>query len=737
MGMLRRHLVLAVLLFVLISGAGVAYSLFMWLKYPTYQSTVLIQIEAGQGAIGAAEIPSVEQPIQSTLLEQFINDQIGSIRQPSTLRKALDPRAATEFSSQLLYANRERTLQLDSDIDKRTQYIAQEAPAMLEAEGPEEMTAELDNRLSVGSPFRSTRITISLAGEDAQLITDLVNAVADSYMLAYKADRASRQNRRMQGLETQFSNIKNQLAIKTGEIAAFKRDNPAIRVTAGLTDIQQQLELFQRARTEAQLELFQRGLEKAVIDQPIEEQKATPDMVLAIETDPLLSNYQAALSSLIRDREQLLTRFSPEYKAVQDTESRIATTKAMVESRRQQLEKTLIARRSEELLARFDAAEKRFQQIDQQYTEAARKATQYEQASINYDQKMEEAKQLQSDVQDVQSAKTRLQIIIDASASNVSIAQPGTVPAPSDKYGPKLQFYIPGSILLGFIISVVMVLMVELIDNRVRTPQQVQRLVQIPVLGNIPDRKEDPHTAAVSQLSRVALEAPQSLMAESFRELRTALLYSTDTDLKTLLITSGRAGVGKTVIAANLAITLAQGGSHVLVIDANFRRPLVHRVFDLPNTVGLSSVLARLNSFDEAVHTSSVANLDVLTCGPLPPSPGDLLGSEAMQNLLTEVRGRYDAVVIDGPPILVVSDANVLCSMVDGTVLVVSAASTPRGVAIRATRTLRSLKARVVGAVLNRVRATKGGYFREQYKSYYAYAGTSGDDTAAPATKAS
>ena len=244
--------------------------------------------------------------------------------------------------------------------------------------------------------------------------------------------------------------------------------------------------------------------------------------------------------------------------------------------------------------------------------------------------------------------------------------------------------------------------------------------------------REDPQAAAVPQLSRVAMAAPQSLMAESFRELRTALLYSTDTELKTLMITSGRAGVGKTVVASNLAITLAQGGSRTLLIDTNFRRPLVHRVFDLPNNVGLSEILTRRSRFDEAVHTSSVANLDVLTCGTVPPSPADLLGSEGMQNLLADVRGRYDAVVLDGPPILVVSDAHVLCGMVDGTALVVSAVSTPRGVAIRATRTLRNLRARVVGAVLNRVRATKGGYFREQYKSYYAYAGVGATSVGSP-----
>jgi len=310
------------------------------------------------------------------------------------------------------------------------------------------------------------------------------------------------------------------------------------------------------------------------------------------------------------------------------------------------------------------------------------------------------------------------------SANNVSIRKIARPPDASDKSGPALLLYIPGCLVLGLIVGVGLALLVELIDNRVRTPLQVIRNVQMTVLGTVPDRKEDAATRRLEDLSLVTTQVPQSLMAESFRQLRTALLYSTDTELKTLLVTSPRAGEGKSTVASNLAVTLAGSGSRVLLVDANFRRPMVHRAFDLPNSVGLSSVLVRLNSFDEATQATTVANLDCLCCGPVPPSPGDLLGSEAMQNLLAEAQGRYDNVILDGTPVLVVSDAHVLCSMVDGVVMVISCSQTSRGVALRTKRTLQGFRARLVGAVLNRIRAQKGGYFREAYKSYYDYAGT-------------
>jgi capsular exopolysaccharide synthesis family protein len=313
-------------------------------------------------------------------------------------------------------------------------------------------------------------------------------------------------------------------------------------------------------------------------------------------------------------------------------------------------------------------------------------------------------------------------VTAEITANSISVANWATEPQRTEKAGPSLLIYLPGSIFLGLLISIGLSLLVELIDNRIRTPQQVIRLLHLPVLGAVPDRKEDQDVRTLQDLPLASARAPQSLIAESFRQLRTALMYSTDTDLKTLLITSPKGGTGKSIVASNLAVTMAMGGSRVLLVDTNFRRPMVHRMFDLPNSIGLSSVLARLNSLDEAIQSTTVANLDVLSCGPLPPSPADLLGSEAMQTLLVETGKRYDNIILDGAPVLVVADAHVLCGMADGTVLVVDGLETSRGVASRARRTLLGFRARLVGAVLNRVRARKGGYFRESYQAYYDYA---------------
>ena len=724
LGMLRRHVAMIVVLTLIIGLTGTALTLYLYRVHPIYRAEARISIDPGLGTrdVGG-RIPLVQNQIQIPQVKNFINTQVRRILAPGTLDLALSPETAKRIINELEVAAGERTLVTDAAILERSQRIQQNADRLLGKGSPAIKMAELSRKLVVENVYETTLISVSLEGRDRQLIADLVNSVVDSYMLSYKGERKNWDARRGQGLGRQLNNVQGRLAQARNALQVFKDERGGVRMVGERTDITQRLILLQNARTQAQLDVIAMQLMKQQLEAMQDDVTATAEMELRIQTDPTLLGLRATETDLLSIREQRLTRFTIGHDEVKNLDSRLATTRAQMEARKAELTRTLIAQQKDAAENNLTTAQSRFDNIDAEYQRAYSLALQQEKDSIRYDQLMAEYQVLKDERDTIRDAITRAAITDDVSRSNVGIQAPAKVADAEARVGPRRHLYVPLSFLGGLLLSIGLALLVELIDNRVRTPLQVIRNVQLPVLGTVPDRREDPPTHEIENLPQVTVEAPQSLMAESFRQLRTALMYSTDTELKTLLVTSPRAGAGKTVVANNLAITLAQGGSRVLLIDANFRRSLVHRVFDLPNTVGLSSVLARLSSFDEAVQTTSVANLDALCCGPVPPSPGDLLGSEAMQNLLTEARGRYDSVILDGPPILIVSDAHVLCSMVDGAAMVVSCADTPRGVAIRGKRTLQTLKARVVGAVLNRIRATKGGYFREAYKSYYDYAG--------------
>jgi len=208
----------------------------------------------------------------------------------------------------------------------------------------------------------------------------------------------------------------------------------------------------------------------------------------------------------------------------------------------------------------------------------------------------------------------------------------------------------------------------------------------------------------------------KSVVSEQFRTIRTNINFSMpDKDLKTILFTSASPGDGKSTIAANLAVVFAQEGKNVLLIDADMRKPTVHYTFHMTNTLGLSSLLTRQATLAEVVKLSEVG-LDVITCGPIPPNPTELLASRMMDTVLEELKMQYDMIIFDAPPVLSVTDGQILSNKCDGTVLVMSAGKTEKDSVVKAKEALVSSKATMLGVVLNN--------FKFENDNYYQYYGT-------------
>lgn len=207
---------------------------------------------------------------------------------------------------------------------------------------------------------------------------------------------------------------------------------------------------------------------------------------------------------------------------------------------------------------------------------------------------------------------------------------------------------------------------------------------------------------------------PRSPIAEAFRTLRTNIQFkSLDNPVRTMMVTSSAAEEGKSTVVANLAVSLAQTGAAVIAVDCDLRNPSLHRVFDLPNERGLTSLmLAPDSGLRQFLQHSEAGGLDVLTSGPLPPNPAELLGSKRMESLIRELRDMADYVLFDTPPVLAVTDAAVLATQVDGTILVLSAGRARRDAAKKAKRTLEELSLRFLGVVVNNVKAEgRAGYY--------------------------
>ena len=209
---------------------------------------------------------------------------------------------------------------------------------------------------------------------------------------------------------------------------------------------------------------------------------------------------------------------------------------------------------------------------------------------------------------------------------------------------------------------------------------------------------------------------PESLLSEAYRTMRTSVLHSSSSmDLKTLLITSPGSQEGKTTIAANLAVAMSQIGKKVLVMDCDLRRPSIHRVFDITNVLGLSRVLIDNLMFEHFVIKHS-SNLHILTCGDVPQNPAEILASHAFENLLEHARQLYDIIILDSPPIIAVTDAQILSNMVDGVLLVVNSSVSPIEACEKAKNLLKSINANIIGVVLNKAENRRGKYY--SYSNY-------------------
>lgn len=214
----------------------------------------------------------------------------------------------------------------------------------------------------------------------------------------------------------------------------------------------------------------------------------------------------------------------------------------------------------------------------------------------------------------------------------------------------------------------------------------------------------------------VAKLEPKSPITEQYRTIRTNIQFaSVDKEIKSITVTSTGPAEGKSTTIANLAVVFAQQGKKVLLIDADMRKPTVHYTLQLPNTIGLTNILTKQVSLKDAVRETDVEGLFAVTSGPIPPNPAELLGSASMEQLIAEITDLFDLVLFDTPPLLAVTDAQILADKTDGTILVVSSGKTDRDEAVKAKSMLASTKGKLLGAVLNNKKQDKNSHY------YYYY----------------
>jgi polysaccharide biosynthesis transport protein len=277
---------------------------------------------------------------------------------------------------------------------------------------------------------------------------------------------------------------------------------------------------------------------------------------------------------------------------------------------------------------------------------------------------------------------------------------------------------------VGLLIAAGIIFLIEFLDDTIRDPQEITRRMGIPILGMIISYK----ITAGEPL--ITVRHPRSPISEAFRSLRTNLQFAgVDTPVRTLLVTSPSPSDGKTTVVANLASVIAQSGRNVVIVDADLRRPRIHKMFQLSNRVGLTDQFIRTQDrFDGSLKSTEVANLHAITSGNLPPNPSELLSSGRMAEILKLLSNQFNTVIVDSPPTLLVTDAMVLAPRVDGVLLVVKPSVTKWASLKQAVEQLQHVKANLIGVVVNDVNVGRSryyyyrGYYKQKYGKGYHYA---------------
>lgn len=311
--------------------------------------------------------------------------------------------------------------------------------------------------------------------------------------------------------------------------------------------------------------------------------------------------------------------------------------------------------------------------------------------------------------------------------STPTVMQVETATKPTTPISPKPLQSAMLAAAIGLFVTAGFAFLIEFLDDTLKTPDEIKEVLEVPVIGFIGELKHNPKQDEVA-LGVYVAKNPRSPVAEAFRSLRTNLEYSSvDNPARTMLVTSSGESEGKTTVAANLAIVEAQSGKKVVIVDGDMRRPKVHVQFNKSNRRGLSDVVTGKLTIDDVVKTyDQVENLSVITCGTIPPNPSELLGSERMSQTLKDLEERFDMVIIDTPP-MIVSDAQILSSKVDGVIFVVIPGQTRAIAALRPMEELRRIDSTVMGVVANKIPRSRdyyyGGYnyYSPYNSSHYSY----------------
>lgn len=594
-------------------------------------------------------------------------------------------------------------------------------------EGPPESSAPIFRNavgyfmsaVDVNPVRRSNLVEISFESTDPRTAATVVNKLADDYIennLQVKFDATTKASA---WLDNKLRDLRAQVEAADDRLAEYARANGIVFVSQTQTLVTERLGQLQTALTAAQSDRMNK---QALYDQV---QSGHIDTLPGIVDNPLIQGLESHKTELERQYDDMSVNYKPDYPKVVQIKKQMDAIDRQIDRQKKTAAKTIVDQ-YDTAVGHEKYLEKAVDDAKNAVNDLADKTIQYNIIKRDSDSNHELFAALTERMKEANAAAGLNQ-------SNIHVVDPSMVPGGPVK--PRVALNLGIGLVLGLALGIGMAFFQEYLDKTLKTPDDVEQFLRLPSLGVLPrfalagaDKEDEDHESLAltagsnghHHLAPAIQTSPQAL--EAFRSLRTSVLLSASPVPRLILVTSALPSEGKTTTAINLGVTLASLGNKVVVVDCDMRRPAVHRGAGVENHPGFVQCLTgHIDVANAVLPVAGVENFSVIPCGPIPPNPAEVLSSPVCADLLHRLRGQFEYVLVDSPPLLSVADSRILATLVDAVVLVARAHSTPYDVVRRARTLLYGSGARILGVALNDLDLERNGFGYQQYQYGYGY----------------
>lgn len=559
-------------------------------------------------------------------------------------------------------------------------------------------------------PVRSSRLVwVIFEWRDPELAARVLDFLVSEYMLDYRRRSVGVTMGGLEALRKKAAEVKPKVEAKAKELQQFMVENNMVSLEKTQNIIVDRLKEINKNLSDVEWEKIEVESICKNIKQVLQDNRSMDEMP------------EVAGSTALRDLKLEYIRTKQE---CNDLDGRFGPNHPEVVAAKARLD-TISEKMQEEMKSLFAVAQAQFERTVRQTNELRRELAAQEQrvlafnmVAIRYNMLKETHDTLSKTYKAIVTRIEEIEIAMASGSEddNLFVITHPRVPVKPAK--PRKAFSIVMASIIGLLSGIGLCFFVNYLDTTVKTKDDIENLMRVPVLGYVPSLQKGISDKSAGNSSKgkdlLTVVNPRSIAAESFRSIRTALAFSSpNEDLRHFLVTSPSPEEGKTLVSANIAIALAQAGKRVLLVDADMRKPRLHKVFAVAASPGLSNILAvggmsHLRNMVQPVP--GIPTLCFLPCGLLPPNPAELLGSSRMFELIGEMSAQFDVTIFDTSPITAVTDAVVLCRYVQGALLIVRSFFTQRESVRRARELLTRAQVKILGVVLNNVDVPRGGY---------------------------